>query len=57
MIDFVIYIFLQNHLKCHDGEYTYYCRMCSSRFKTEKTLEDHVKKKHGHGDAMEDESN
>lgn len=37
----------QAHLKSHAGEYTFTCTLCTGRYKTEKTLMDHMALKHG----------
>lgn len=45
-INSVVYFF-QAHLKSHTGEYTFTCSMCPGRYKTMKTLQDHLAAKHG----------
>lgn len=37
---------MQTHLKTHQGEYQFHCDICPGRYKTEKTLRDHITKKH-----------
>lgn len=38
---------LQLHLKTHAGEYLFQCGICKNRFKTDKTMTEHIQKKHG----------
>lgn len=40
---------LNNHLKMHVGEYVHECYVCHSRFKTQKTMEEHLVRKHSAG--------
>lgn len=46
MTNILLLFTLQTHLKTHGGEYVYQCGICNNRFKTEKTLQDHIEKKH-----------